>query len=150
MSYPDAITGRVKIGAKVAVMGAGGIGFDVTESAGAHPGDRRGVEGALGRGRPGRRPRWCDRQGAAHPEARGVAAAAQGVRAGQGPGQDQRLGAPHHGEGPRRAPGQRRVLRQGGRRRPAHHRRRPGAGARRGPRRAVHRSGVGPRPLRRA
>jgi 2,4-dienoyl-CoA reductase (NADPH2) len=31
VSYPDAITGRVEIGAKVAVMGAGGIGFDVSE-----------------------------------------------------------------------------------------------------------------------
>lgn len=31
VSYPDAITGRVAIGARVAVMGAGGIGFDVTE-----------------------------------------------------------------------------------------------------------------------
>jgi 2,4-dienoyl-CoA reductase (NADPH2) len=31
VSYPDAITGRVAIGGKVAVMGAGGIGFDVTE-----------------------------------------------------------------------------------------------------------------------
>ncbi|XBB68290.1 NADPH-dependent 2,4-dienoyl-CoA reductase [Nocardioides sp. WV_118_6] len=31
VSYPDAITGRVPVGAKVAVMGAGGIGFDVTE-----------------------------------------------------------------------------------------------------------------------
>ncbi|WGY00199.1 NADPH-dependent 2,4-dienoyl-CoA reductase [Nocardioides sp. QY071] len=31
VSYPDAITGRVAVGAKVAVMGAGGIGFDVTE-----------------------------------------------------------------------------------------------------------------------
>lgn len=31
VSYPDAITGRVAVGGKVAVMGAGGIGFDVTE-----------------------------------------------------------------------------------------------------------------------
>ncbi|MCX6399921.1 MAG: NADPH-dependent 2,4-dienoyl-CoA reductase [Propionibacteriales bacterium] len=31
VSYPDAITGRVEVGAKVAVMGAGGIGFDVAE-----------------------------------------------------------------------------------------------------------------------
>lgn len=31
VSYPDAITGRVAIGSRVAVMGAGGIGFDVTE-----------------------------------------------------------------------------------------------------------------------
>ncbi|WP_436698556.1 FAD-dependent oxidoreductase [Nocardioides sp. BYT-33-1] len=31
VSYPDAITGRVPIGRRVAVMGAGGIGFDVTE-----------------------------------------------------------------------------------------------------------------------
>ncbi|MFC5728197.1 MULTISPECIES: NADPH-dependent 2,4-dienoyl-CoA reductase [Nocardioides] len=31
VSYPDAITGRVQVGARVAVMGAGGIGFDVTE-----------------------------------------------------------------------------------------------------------------------
>ncbi len=31
VSYPDAITGRVDVGAKVAVMGAGGIGFDVSE-----------------------------------------------------------------------------------------------------------------------
>lgn len=31
VSYPDAITGRVAVGARVAVMGAGGIGFDVTE-----------------------------------------------------------------------------------------------------------------------
>jgi 2,4-dienoyl-CoA reductase (NADPH2) len=31
VSYPDAITGRVEVGARVAVIGAGGIGFDVTE-----------------------------------------------------------------------------------------------------------------------
>ena len=31
VSYPDAITGRVAIGRRVAVIGAGGIGFDVTE-----------------------------------------------------------------------------------------------------------------------
>ncbi|GAA1526079.1 NADPH-dependent 2,4-dienoyl-CoA reductase [Nocardioides humi] len=31
VSYPDAITGRVCVGARVAVIGAGGIGFDVTE-----------------------------------------------------------------------------------------------------------------------
>lgn len=31
VSYPDAITGRVAIGSRVAVLGAGGIGFDVTE-----------------------------------------------------------------------------------------------------------------------
>ena len=31
VSYPDAITGRVAVGDRVAVMGAGGIGFDVSE-----------------------------------------------------------------------------------------------------------------------
>ncbi|MDQ6524601.1 NADPH-dependent 2,4-dienoyl-CoA reductase [Nocardioides sp. LHD-245] len=31
VSYPDAITRRVPVGTKVAVLGAGGIGFDVTE-----------------------------------------------------------------------------------------------------------------------
>ncbi|GAA4807485.1 FAD-dependent oxidoreductase [Nocardioides caeni] len=31
VSYPDAITGRVPVGARVAVIGAGGIGFDVAE-----------------------------------------------------------------------------------------------------------------------
>jgi 2,4-dienoyl-CoA reductase (NADPH2) len=31
VSYPDAITGRVPVGGRVAVMGAGGIGFDVSE-----------------------------------------------------------------------------------------------------------------------
>lgn len=31
VSYPDAITGRVEVGRRVAVIGAGGIGFDVTE-----------------------------------------------------------------------------------------------------------------------
>ncbi|GAA3522999.1 NADPH-dependent 2,4-dienoyl-CoA reductase [Nocardioides daeguensis] len=31
VSYPDAITGRVPVGARVAVIGAGGIGFDVSE-----------------------------------------------------------------------------------------------------------------------
>ncbi|WP_408898914.1 FAD-dependent oxidoreductase [Nocardioides sp. R1-1] len=31
VSYPDAITGRVEVGRRVAVLGAGGIGFDVTE-----------------------------------------------------------------------------------------------------------------------
>ncbi|TWG90242.1 2,4-dienoyl-CoA reductase (NADPH2) [Nocardioides sp. J9] len=31
VSYPDAITGRVDVGQRVAVIGAGGIGFDVTE-----------------------------------------------------------------------------------------------------------------------
>jgi 2,4-dienoyl-CoA reductase (NADPH2) len=31
VSYPDAITGRVEVGGRVAVIGAGGIAFDVTE-----------------------------------------------------------------------------------------------------------------------
>ncbi|WP_435772017.1 FAD-dependent oxidoreductase [Nocardioides sp. SYSU DS0651] len=31
VSYPDAITGRVDVGQRVAVIGAGGIGFDVAE-----------------------------------------------------------------------------------------------------------------------
>jgi 2,4-dienoyl-CoA reductase (NADPH2) len=31
VSYPDAITGATRVGQKVAVIGAGGIGFDVTE-----------------------------------------------------------------------------------------------------------------------
>ncbi|HYG95195.1 MAG TPA: NADPH-dependent 2,4-dienoyl-CoA reductase [Nocardioides sp.] len=31
VSYPDAITGAVEVGRRVAVVGAGGIGFDVTE-----------------------------------------------------------------------------------------------------------------------
>lgn len=31
VSYPDAITGRVRVGERVAVIGAGGIGFDVSE-----------------------------------------------------------------------------------------------------------------------
>ncbi len=31
VSYPDAINGKVQVGARVAVVGAGGIGFDVTE-----------------------------------------------------------------------------------------------------------------------
>ncbi|MDN5746515.1 MAG: NADPH-dependent 2,4-dienoyl-CoA reductase, partial [Nocardioidaceae bacterium] len=31
VTYPDAVTGRIPIGKRVAVMGAGGIGFDVAE-----------------------------------------------------------------------------------------------------------------------
>ena len=46
VSYADVLTGRVKVGGKVAIIGAGGIGFDVAEFL-LHPPEAEGVDGFL-------------------------------------------------------------------------------------------------------
>ena len=122
LSYAEAIMGK-PVGKRVAVVGAGGIGFDVSEflvtdeSADAEP---QGVEGRVGRGRPAGGARRADD---AHPGAgrpRGVPAAAHQGPAGSWAWQDVGLGAPGVAEGQGRHAVFGRELRAHRRRRPAH------------------------------
>ena len=84
----------------------------------------RRVDGALGRRRPVAAPRRADRAQAALAGARGDAGPAQDHADRHRPRQDVRLGAPRGAQAVRRAAGQRRDVRPGRRRGPAHHRRR--------------------------
>ena len=112
-SYVDIVSGRRVAGARVAIVGAGGIGFDVAELL-THPGGhapvgrRRGPE--RGRRRPARarrvpRPlghrrrlrarRRREAAGARALAAPGLAPPAQGVEGRRGPRQDDRLDPAH-------------------------------------------------------
>jgi 2,4-dienoyl-CoA reductase (NADPH2) len=80
VSYLDVLNGRVTVGAKVAIIGAGGIGFDVAEFLVKGPSATTGprpLDGRMGRGSRLRDPGGLV---PAHPRtagARGLAAAAQ-------------------------------------------------------------------------
>ncbi len=150
--YPDLLSGRRKAGRRVAVIGAGGIGFDVAEfllHEGAAVVDAvaafqrrvgRGPGGRLG-GRPARR-------GPGAAAARGDRAAAQARQTRPHAGHDHRLGA----EGPAGAPAgevaDRLPVPAHRRRRPAHHRQRPAAAAGGRQHRAVRRAGTRAPPVR--
>ena len=125
VSYADVLSGAVVPGRRVAVIGAGGIGVDVSPLADPRPGrHRRGLAGALGRRRPGGPPRRADRAQAADAGARGDPGAAQDHADRPAPRQDLRLGAPGGAPAVRGHPGQRRDVRPDRRRRPPRHRRR--------------------------
>ena len=149
-SYADVLSGRVVPGRRVAVIGAGGIGVDVSHFLVHDPADAvRRVDGPLGRRRPGRAPRRAHRAQAPHSDARGRAAAAQAHPDRHQPRQDLGLGTPGRAQAVRRAAGERGDLRTRRRRRRARQgRRRPGdvRGRHRG---GVRRPGVGAPPVRR-
>ncbi len=130
VTYAAAIRGEAALGERVAVMGAGGIGVDVSRV--PHPRrvapDHRAVDGGVGCRRAGRVPRWARRAAPDAVTARGAPAPAQGHPDRQGPRQDHRLGAPGRPEGQGSPPPRRCQLRAHRRRRAAHH-------ARRGPHR---------------
>ncbi len=96
LSYAEAITGK-PLGKTVAVVGAGGVGFDVSEflvtdeSPTAEP---QGVEGRVGCGRSAGSARRADDTDPRAARARGLSAAADQGRAGQRARQDVGLGAP--------------------------------------------------------
>ena len=150
VSYADVLAGRVTVGRKVAVVGAGGIGVDVSVFL-THTEET--VDEWLahwGVGDPSLHPRRADREEAPHARPRGVAPAAEDLGDRERARQDVGLGAPDRAQGQRRAPGRGRDLRPRRRRRPARHRRRGAARPRRRPRRRVRRPGVGAGPVRRA
>ena len=70
LSYIDVLLRGAEVGARVAVIGAGGIGFDVAEflthAAKARRRTSRSLAGGMGRGRPGGRGGWR-RMAAARP-----------------------------------------------------------------------------------
>ena len=130
LSYAEAITGK-PIGKRVAVVGAGGIGFDVSEflvTTPAGPADEYRSPSTILK-------EWKAEWGAADPQevtgcaddsdsraggARGVPAAADERAAGQGSGQDVRVGAQSLAEGQGRATAIGCELRTHRRSRPSH------------------------------
>ena len=148
-SYVDIVMGRREAGRRVAIIGAGGIGFDVGEFLthhGGHDDDRRLLR------RVGNRHATiasaavsCRADGGA-PRARGLAAAAQVEQGRRGPRQDHRLDPAHAAQEARRDDVRRRRVRTDRRRRAAHPRRRQAAGARRRHDRRLRGPGAAPRP----
>ena len=125
LSYIEVLREHKPVGERVAIIGAGGIGFDVAEYLvhERHLDHARPARlaGRVGRDRPGAG-RW--RPG--HRQARGVrpgapghAAAAQGRQARRRPGQDHRLDPPHGAQAQERGNDRRRELRAHRRRGPA-------------------------------
>ena len=111
-SYADVLSGRVVPGRRVAVIGAGGIGVDVSTYLVHDPAD--GFDDWMahwGVGDPAAAPRRPHRAQAAHAGARGDPAPAQAHPDRQAPRQDLRLGAPRGAQAVRRAAGERRRLR---------------------------------------
>ena len=103
-SYVDIVAGRREAGQRVAIIGAGGIGFDVGEFLTHGGGDDAEVyprEWGIDLGYANRG--GVAAAGGAALAARGVAAAAQGGQGRRGPREDDRLDPPHAAEAPRRA-----------------------------------------------
>ncbi len=162
-SYVEIVEGRKAAGAKVAIVGAGGIGFDVAEfltagnapdghlSDGAHDDpaiaafrDEWGIDADFAA------PRRLEARARESAAAAVVAAAAQGREGRRRPCEDDRLDPAHAAEAPRRRDALRRRVRPDRRRRPAHPRRRRAAGARRRHDRHLRGPGAAPRPRGRA
>ena len=144
-------------GRRVAVIGAGGIGVDVSHWLSHTPATTPTTEdlahwlahwGVGGPDRPLRRPgRWrAHRAEATHSRPRGLPRAAEDLGDRQGPRQDIGLGPPGGAEAVRRRADQRCVVRTDRRAWPAPHRRRRAAAARGRRRRGVRGTGVGARP----
>ncbi len=107
VSYADAISGAVEVGQRVAVVGAGGIGVDVSVFLTHTPDGPEDLDEWMahwGVGDPALHPGGHHREEAADPRARGVAAAAQDHADRQGPREDVGLGAPRGAQGLGRAP----------------------------------------------
>jgi 2,4-dienoyl-CoA reductase (NADPH2) len=148
-SYIDLLEGRKKAGKKVAIIGAGGIGFDVAEFL-THAGDGGDPIAAYRRewgidpeysGQARRPHRAAD----ARFTARSLAAAEKDQQGRRRPGQDHRLGAPPAAAKARRAHAGRSRVPEDRRRRPAHRGRRQAERARRRYHRHLRRTGTAPR-----
>ena len=158
LSYAEVLSGAATPGRRVAVIGAGGIGVDVSHWL-SHTHHRRwggpgAVAGALGSRRPCRSLRRSGRWGAHRAEAtparaRGLPRPAEDLGDRQGPWQDIWLGPPSGAQAVRRGADQWCVVRTDRRARPAPDRRRRATAARGRRRRGVRWTGVGARPVRR-
>ena len=160
-SYVEVVEGRKVAGAKVAIVGAGGIGFDVAEllTAGNAP-DGRLSDGAQDdpaitafRDEWGIDAGFAQRGGLkpAHetpPPRQLWLLQRKDAKVGAGPREDDRLDPARAVEAPRCGDALRRRVRQDRRRRPAHPRRRRAAGARRRHDRHLRGPGAAARPRR--
>ena len=149
-AMPTSCMGRRVAGKRVAIIGAGGIGFDVGEFLTHHGGhdetDEYFAEWGIDpqyRERGGIRP--ADERAAA---ARSLAAAAQGEQGRRRPREDHRLDPPHAAQEARREDDSRRRVRADRRRGTAHPRGRQAAAARRRHDRRLRRAGAAPRAAR--
>ncbi len=150
VTYADVLAGRVVPGRRVAVVGAGGIGVDVSHFLTHDPAeDLDDWMAHWGVGDPALHPGGLTEPKPRTPRARGDPGAAQDHPDRDRARQDQRLGAPCGAQAVGDPPGPRRVVRPGRRRRPAPDRRRRAAARRGRPRRAVRGPGVGPWAVRR-
>ena len=150
--YTDIVMGRREAGRRVAIIGAGGIGFDVGEflthtaartrppSTAPSGGSTPSIASAAASRRPTMR----------RAAARSLAAAAQVGQGRRGARQDHRLDPAHAAQEARRDDDPRRRVRADRRRRTAHQRRRDGAGARRRHDRRLRRAGAAARAPRSA
>ena len=126
---PTSSPARRTVGARVAVIGAGGIGFDVSEfltHAGAQPSRSRartGCASGASATRPTTRGGLVPRPAPRRPPRQVFLLQRKTSKVGAGLGKTSGLGAPRHAAAPRRRDAQRRHLRAHRRRRPAHHRR---------------------------
>ncbi len=151
VTYAQVLSGEVVPGARVAVVGAGGIGVDTSHFLAHGPTETlQAWKDHWGVGDPSRQPRRPDRAHAPHAGPAGDAAPAPDHHDRPRPRQDVGLGAPRGAEAVGRRAGPRRHLLPRRRRRSARGRgrRRARPGGR--PRRAVRRPGVRARPVRRA
>ena len=109
MTYPDAITGAVPVGERVAVVGAGGIGVDVSRLPDPHRGGPRASGMAhWGVGDPAVDPGGLTEKKPRTPAREVYLLQRKTTADRQGPGEDVRLGAPRGAQGLRRAPAARR------------------------------------------
>ena len=149
-SYADVLSGRVVPGRRVAVIGAGGIGVDVSTFLIHDPAD--GFDDWMahwGVGDPAVHPGGLTEPKPRTPLREVTLLQRKHTPIGMRPRQDLRLGPPRRAQAVRRDAGQRRDLRPRRRRRPARHRRRRPRDVRGRHRRGLRRPGVGPRAVRR-
>ncbi len=128
LSYADVLSGAAVPGRRVAVIGAGGIGVDVSVWLTHTEETLEEWLAHWGVGDPSLARRRADRAQAADPGARGVPRPAQDLDDRQGPRQDLGLGPPGGAQAVRRRAGQRSDVRPDRRVRPAPHRRRRARG----------------------
>ena len=122
MSYAEAVLGHREIGKRVAVIGAGGIGFDVSEFLTTDESptlNLKGMGAGMGRLRGPIGPRFRHQAAPPARDPAGLHGPAQAWRPGQDLGQDHRLGAPGDGQDEGRRTDLRRDLRLDRRRGPA-------------------------------
>ena len=141
VSYADVLSGAVVPGRRVAVIGAGGIGVDVSHFLTHDPAD--GFDDWMahwGVGDPAVHPGGLTERKPRTPVREVTLLQRKTTPIGAGLGKTSGLGAPRGAQAVGRRPGERRDLRPRRRRRAARHGRRRAAGVRRRPRRALRRA----------